>query len=370
MSTEKSTLNTLDATTALDAAARQKKPILVIDASYGLTIAVVGHKPCHIADSHAHVEQLVPTVKQALSSAGLHPHDLGTVVAASGPGPFTGLRVGIVAARALAFATGARLLGHDVLSPQAAWEQAHPHARIDRLVLAVNDARRKQLYWQLWRICRDGKASALSAMDISYPATIAQRVNQAEKDLVGWRGSVTRPVGMRRGQSGDPAPLPLIIVGPGTSRYRSTWDGLAREGLPVLARINDSVLCADGEEGPRLFAGLALQAEQEGGDVSTEPLYLRRPDAQVPPTPKPALENEVREGQAAKGDVGVPASRRSQAPESAREATREGRNLKWSSWSKADLKKFATQTDPNVDDEDEPDELATFGSDSDAKGSR
>ena len=327
------------------------KPVLVIDASYGLTIAIAGQEPQHIADSRAHVERLVPTVDAALSQQGLRPADLGTVVVASGPGPFTGLRAGIVAARAIAFATGAKLLGHDVLSVQAAWEQRHPHAQGPRLLLAVNDARRHQLYWQLWRL--DGGGSAASAparpapltqMDISYPQTIAQRILEIEKA----QGSI----------------LPLVVIGPGTGRYVDDWKWLADQGVPLAAQIDDSAICGDGVEGPQLFADLAFGAQERGEDVSSEPLYLRRPDAKVSPALKPVSEDAVRPA-GDRGDAGVPASKRAEAPQSAREATREGRDLKWSSWSKEDLRRFATKTDPGVDDDDQPDELAAFGSSSD-----
>lgn len=353
-----------------DALLRQAGPTLVIDTSYGLTVALVGHKPLHIADSRAHVEKLTPAVSQVLGQEGLTPSDVRTVVVACGPGPFTGLRAGIVAARALAFAAGARLLGQDVLGVQAAWEARSPHVTGPRLVLAVNDARRKQLYWQPWRVDADGTMAALNRMDISYPSDIAGRITQIVGKIAGIATGIDTDADRGADADGDGAgsPLPLVIIGPGTAKYAQAWEDLEKSGIPVAARIDDSALCADGAEGPRLFAGLALTAAEEGRDTSTEPLYLRRPDAKVPPVPKPVAEKAVRGGDEARGDAGVPAALRAQAPQSARESTREGRDLKWSSWSKEDLRRFATKTDPNVDDDDQPDELATFGSDNDRSG--
>lgn len=49
---------------------------------------------------------------------GLTPADIEEIVVGIGPAPFTGLRAGIVAAKALAFATGAKLVGQNVLDPQ------------------------------------------------------------------------------------------------------------------------------------------------------------------------------------------------------------------------------------------------------------
>lgn len=364
---------------------KEAGPTLVIDTSYGLTVAIVGHEPLHIADSRAHVEKLMPSVSQVLGQEGLTPSDIRTIVVASGPGPFTGLRAGIVAARALAFATGARLLGQDVLGVQSAWEARSPHVTGPRLVLAVNDARRKQLYWQLWRVTADGTMAALTPMDISYPQDIAEKIRETEKAVQAGTISATTSAALPIADAmpsatsiadadggadadSDDSPVPLVIIGPGTEKYGQTWDDLEKSGIPVAVRVDDSALCADGEEGPRLFAGLALAAAEEGRDTSTEPLYLRRPDAKIPPVPKPVAEKAVRTGDQAHGDAGVPAALRAEAPQSAREATLEGRDLKWSSWSKDDLRRFATKTDPNVDDDDQPDELATFGSDNDRSG--
>ena len=57
-------------------------------------------------------------VARAVEEAGLTPADIEEIVVGIGPAPFTGLRAGIVAAKALAFATGAKLVGQNVLDPQ------------------------------------------------------------------------------------------------------------------------------------------------------------------------------------------------------------------------------------------------------------
>ena len=102
---------------------------LVIDTSYGSTVGVVGHEPIVETDSRTHVEKLQVNIAQAVEQAGLQASDITRIVVGVGPAPFTGLRAGIVAAKALAFATGAQLVGQDVLAPQCL---AHTQATDDR----------------------------------------------------------------------------------------------------------------------------------------------------------------------------------------------------------------------------------------------
>ena len=73
---------------------------LVIDTSYGSTVGVVGHEPIVETDSRTHVEKLQVNIAQAVEQAGLQASDITRIVVGVGPAPFTGLRAGIVAARA------------------------------------------------------------------------------------------------------------------------------------------------------------------------------------------------------------------------------------------------------------------------------
>ena len=162
---------------------------LVIDTSYGSTVGVVGHEPIVETDSRTHVEKLQVNIAQAVEQAGLQASDITRIVVGVGPAPFTGLRAGIVAAKALAFATGAQLVGQDVLAPQCL---AHTQATDDRrhLTLAVNDARRRQLYFALYDggTVADGVGQSpitLIDMDIDYPDSITMRVNDVLMKLAG-----------------------------------------------------------------------------------------------------------------------------------------------------------------------------------------
>ncbi|HET6733528.1 tRNA (adenosine(37)-N6)-threonylcarbamoyltransferase complex dimerization subunit type 1 TsaB [Mycobacterium sp.] len=94
-------------------------------------------------DARAHAEQLTPNVVGALADAGLTVDDLDAVVIGCGPGPFTGLRVGMATAAAYGHALG--LPVHGVCSLDAIGIDTTGDA------LVVTDARRREVYWARYR---------------------------------------------------------------------------------------------------------------------------------------------------------------------------------------------------------------------------
>ena len=94
-------------------------------------------------DARAHAEQLTPNVLAALADAGLTVDDLDAVVVGCGPGPFTGLRVGMATAAAYGHALGIPVYGVcslDAIGVDTTGE-----------VLVVTDARRREVYWARYR---------------------------------------------------------------------------------------------------------------------------------------------------------------------------------------------------------------------------
>jgi tRNA threonylcarbamoyladenosine biosynthesis protein TsaB len=90
-----------------------------------------------------HAREMVPTIDAMLKSESLRPADLTGVTASRGPGSYTGLRVGLATAKALAYATGCQLRAVDAFAAIA--EQAPAEARH---VWVIADALQKQLYLQ------------------------------------------------------------------------------------------------------------------------------------------------------------------------------------------------------------------------------
>jgi tRNA threonylcarbamoyl adenosine modification protein YeaZ len=118
--------------------------LLAIDTSAGTSVAVVDREAGILAehssdDTRKHAEVVGELIAACLADSGVTVGALSGVVAGMGPGPFTGLRVGIAAARAFALGAGKRVVpvaSHDAL----AFGQPGP-------VLVVTDARRHELYW-------------------------------------------------------------------------------------------------------------------------------------------------------------------------------------------------------------------------------
>jgi tRNA threonylcarbamoyl adenosine modification protein YeaZ len=126
--------------------------VLAIDtATPAVTAGVIRRGPSGVdvlaervtVDPRAHAEQLTPNVLGALADAGLVMADLGAVVVGCGPGPFTGLRVGMATAAAYAHALGIPVYGVcslDAIGVDTTGE-----------VLVVTDARRREVYWARYR---------------------------------------------------------------------------------------------------------------------------------------------------------------------------------------------------------------------------
>lgn len=120
--------------------------LLAIDTSAGTSVALVAEgrvlAEAEEAGTRRHAEAIGTLLRAVFDDAGAVPRDVAGVVAGMGPGPFTGLRVGIAAARAFAFGLGVPV--HPVVSHDAiAWGAAGR-------VLVVTDARRREVAWSLY----------------------------------------------------------------------------------------------------------------------------------------------------------------------------------------------------------------------------
>jgi tRNA threonylcarbamoyl adenosine modification protein YeaZ len=183
------------------------------------------------ADARRHGELLAPSVAAVLAAAGRSAGELSAVVAGLGPGPYTGLRVGLVTAAALADALAVPAYG--VCSLDAV---ARPVAA-GRRVLAATDARRREVYWAAYD--EGGRRTAGPAVD--RPADLAGRL-----------------AGLGVG----------AMCGAGARLYADVL------GLPLLPADHPA---------PAALAELAADRVLAGAPADPlTPLYLRRPDAAQP----------------------------------------------------------------------------------------
>ena len=190
-------------------------------------------------DGRGHGEHLAPGIARVLEGAGARPADLTDIACGLGPGPFTGLRVGVVTARTLALVTGARLHGLcslDVLALQAG---------VEGPVLVATDARRKEVYWAAYARSATGIPDRLDGPHVGKPADLPP----------------------------DVAALPAVGRGPRLypDAFRSPVDGPLDVSAAALAELVVR----------RLAAGDPVDEH--------EPFYLRRPDVAPHVVAKSAL---------------------------------------------------------------------------------
>lgn len=107
-------------------------------------------------DTRSHAEVMSPFVAEVLAEAGVSGQDIDAVITGTGPGPFTGLRAGIVTARSLAFAWSKPLYG--IMSLTALAERAEAAARASGYTrfLVASDARRKEIYSAVYELTEQG----------------------------------------------------------------------------------------------------------------------------------------------------------------------------------------------------------------------
>lgn len=136
--------------------------LLAIDTSAGTDVAVVSEggrilAQSRTADTRRHAEVIGPSIEQVLREAGILARHIVQVVCGMGPGSFTGLRVGVAAARTFAFARDIPFVpmpSHEAIAHE--WRAAHPEHRGPLNV--TTDARRRQL-----ALTRFGKGETIAA---------------------------------------------------------------------------------------------------------------------------------------------------------------------------------------------------------------
>jgi tRNA threonylcarbamoyladenosine biosynthesis protein TsaB len=177
-----------------------------------------------------HGEQLAPLIERVLADAGAARQDLGAIAVGVGPGPFTGLRVGLVTARTLAFVLDIPVYGVCSLDV-VALEAARGASPVGSDFAVATDARRKEVYLATY----DAQGSRLDGPEVVRPAEAA---------------------------SGGP------VAGEGAGLYPESFPDARAPSWPSAGWLARAVT----EELAELH--------------DPEPMYLRRPDALAPGAPK------------------------------------------------------------------------------------
>ena len=184
-----------------------------------------------VVDGRRHGELLAASIEKVLADAGASRGDLTAVGVGTGPGPYTGLRAGLMTARVLGSALDIPVHGVctlDVLAAAAAGQAGH------REFIVATDARRREVYWARY----DAAGERLDGPRVSSPELL-------------------------------PAGLP--VAGEGPLRYRELAGRSIGPHYPAAGQLAQIVA-------ERIAAGTPA--------APAEPLYLRKPDAREPGQPK------------------------------------------------------------------------------------
>lgn len=130
-----------------------------------------------IKDMKTHSQKLVPMLHELLKHLGLAPADIDVFAAVTGPGSFTGLRIGVTTIKSLAYATGKRTAGIpslDALANAAAVSG-------DFVICPIMDARNNQVYTALYKV-QNGTVSNLSGYMGIHISGLVRQIEDRYKD--------------------------------------------------------------------------------------------------------------------------------------------------------------------------------------------
>lgn len=209
--------------------------------------AIGGHEgvlaSAHSAKLRRHAENLTPAIEFTCGQAQVELSDIGLVAVDVGPGLFTGLRVGIATAKAVAFALRVPMIGVSSLDLLA-----FPVRFSQRLIVTAIDARRGEVYYAFYRQVPGG-VQRISERQVGSPDDLASELLATGEDA--------------------------LLVGDGAHRYREAFDGLARVELVDQGNSHPSAASL-----VQLAHAQALREDYSQID-EIEPVYLRRPDAEI-----------------------------------------------------------------------------------------
>ena len=222
--------------------------ILGIDtATAQVSVAVGGHEGVLASTQSVrgkqHAETLTPAIEFTCKQARIELSEISVVAVDLGPGLFTGLRVGVAAAKAMAHALRVPMIGVSSLDLVA-----FPLRHSPKLIVAAVDARRGELFTASYRQVPGG-LQRLTPNHVVNPDDLASELLATAEECV--------------------------LVGDGATRYREVFDGLHKveiieEGLNYPAAASLVML-----------AHARALREDWVKPWDLQPLYLRKPDAEI-----------------------------------------------------------------------------------------
>lgn len=215
-------------------------------------------------DARRHTEILAPAIEAMFAETDVVPADLSRVAVGVGPGPFTGLRVGIMTAMTFAYALDLPIGG--VCSLDALAHRAHTLGMRGPLLVAT-DARRKEIYWAHYDL--DGGPIVPGDPAVDKAAAVAEQLGDIP--------AVGRGARLYADVLHD-ATRAAAAGGHGTAGGNGAAGAVDTSGDAALTGAGEAEVLLDVDA-----ADLAIVAHQRvmAGErlLDTEPLYLRRPDA-------------------------------------------------------------------------------------------
>ncbi|MGI8573866.1 MAG: tRNA (adenosine(37)-N6)-threonylcarbamoyltransferase complex dimerization subunit type 1 TsaB [Egibacteraceae bacterium] len=128
----------------------------------------------------SHGEFLIPAIRFCLEQAGLAMNAVHGIAVDLGPGLYTGMRVGIATAQTLAHARQLPVVGLNALDLLAFGVR---YARPDRVICAVVDARRQELFWAFYRPAHGGM-QRVTELRVGPPAKLAGEIEAGGDDVL------------------------------------------------------------------------------------------------------------------------------------------------------------------------------------------
>ena len=195
------------------------------------------------ARGRRHAETLVPAIDFVRRQAQIELGEISAVAVDIGPGLFTGLRVGIATAKAIAFALRVPMIGVPSLDLLAFPARFSP-----RVLVTVIDARRGEVFWARYRQVPGG-VQRISPFSVDRPADVAGELAATGEEV--------------------------LLLGDGVHRYREAFVDIDR------AEIADAGF-AHPSAGPLVQLAHARALREDWvNHWEIEPLYLRKPDAEI-----------------------------------------------------------------------------------------